>query len=75
MGKISVEESVKELQRVSKKLKRVAYLLEGLSHIDPEFSKKADELMMASTITEGWSEDIDKEFLELDRNEQRMYSE
>ncbi len=71
MGKSTIEELTKELERMSKRLKKVAGMMNNLSHIDSEFEKKVDELMGASLITETWAEDISEEYLEKDRNEKK----
>lgn len=72
MGKAKIEEAKKELDRMSKRMKRVARLLVELDHIDSEFDKKADELMSASLTIENWSEAIFKEFIEEKLNENRV---
>lgn len=74
MGKISIEEAVKELDRMSKRMKRVASILQSLAYIDNKFEKKADEMMSASLISEEWSESIYKEYIEKKENERRVDS-
>jgi conjugal transfer/entry exclusion protein len=71
MGKPKIDEPVKELQRMSKRMARVANLMNNLSHIDDRFEKKADELMGASVICDTWADDIFDEYLKEKVNEEK----
>ncbi len=78
MGKVKIEEAVKELHRMSKRMKRVARLLSELSNIDDRFEKKSDEMMTASLIAEEWGDSIKDEFIKDDllvRNSNLVRSE
>jgi len=63
MGKVKLEEAVKELHRMSKRMVRISKLFNNLSHVDDEFNKKADELMASSLICDSWADNIFNEFI------------
>lgn len=75
MGKTSIEDAVKELRRMSKRMKRVSNTLLNLAHIDERFGAKAEEMEIASLITEEWAESIYEEFLLETENAKRFSEE
>jgi hypothetical protein len=72
MGKVKLEEVVKELQRMSKRMAKVSRLLTDLSQADDEFNKKAEELMGASLICDSWADSIFNKHLKESLNEERF---
>jgi len=71
MGKTSVEDVVKELRRMSKRMKRVSTMLGDLSEKDDRFGTKAEEMEISSNIVAEWSDSIYDEFLKEDEMKKR----